>query len=322
MSYDDSAAPYVPGTPSYDTSPTTQQPAPRASRRGPLSARLAARARATPGLAPTSSTDDDAADVSAQADTGSEADGSDMYTPSSAAGAQAAPTWETFTTILHDPGDAAAALRTTPHFGARWNSRADMIGACLDEYYKTTAQYNDARTLLKEVEQDLMPLRRQQTSAHLAVRALEERLELHSRAELRTAYLGLAEIEMRIFRVEQERDQLSSRVETLEGFLDFLSRIISTIRTIPAEALDQPTPEAEADPSPKIEARPAEEEPGAVDRPEALDEIDQLDDAFEELVIDADEAAALAANGEVEVMGVEEEVSEASVSVKESDSLP
>jgi hypothetical protein len=70
-----------------------------------------------------------------------------------------------------------------------------------------------------------------------------------------------------------------------------------------------------------VEARPAEETPGAVD---VLDERDEVEDAdtFEELVIDADEAAALAASGEVEVMGLVEEVSEASVPVNESDSLP
>lgn len=331
MSYDDSAAAYTPGTPYYDAATSAQPSAPsRAPRRGPLSTRLAARARITSAPAPISQPGDEAADATVRLSLPDGPGAKDAYSLSETPAAQSGPVWDVFTALLREHGDAAEALRDAPSFGSRWSSRADMLGACLDEYYQLTTKYNDARALLKEIGQELAPLRQQQMSAHLAVRALEERLELHSRVELRTAYLSLAEVEMRIFRIEQERDQLSNRVETLEGFMGFLSRIISTVRTIPAEALAQSAPLADAEPTSQPAANSAAETPGASKAIEAVEPVEagQVDDggenpdAFEELVIDADEAAELAARGDVEVIGAVEEGDETPEQMTETDSLP
>lgn len=243
MSYDDDAPPYVPMAPYYgaiDTSAETPAIAARPPRRGPLSSRLEARGRLTPAIANTASLPPD--ETTAQS--------GDLRTPSydsqslaevtpGAVTPSAPAAWDMLTGILRDPGEADEALRSGLNFSAHWTSRADMLGACLDEYYQLTARYNDARTLLRAAEQELPPLRQRLTVAYATLRELEARIELHSRAELRTAYLGAAEIEMRVFRVEQERDLLSSRVETLEGFMRFLSRVIATIREIPAEVMDQ-----------------------------------------------------------------------------------
>lgn len=315
MSYDDSAAPYTPGTSYFDVQTDAPAPTPtRAPRRGPLNARLEARARATPAPAPISLPDAEDADTVTDSDALSVRRDTPGYAPGSAAATPTGPVWEAFTAALHEPAEVAEALRDAPSFGARWSSRADMLGACLDEYYRLTTRYNEARALLKETEHNLAPLRQQQVSAHLAVRALEERLELHSRSELRTAYLGLADIEMRAFRVEQEYDLLSNRVETLEGFLGFLSRIISTIRTIPADVLDQPAQPTDAESTPQRAASSVAGALGSADAPEDAD-------LFEELVIDADEAAELAARGDVEVIGAEEEgASDTHAHTLESDS--
>jgi len=317
MSYDDSAAPYTPGTSTYNGPSDAQLPAAaptRAPRRGPLSARLAARARATTPPAPTSQPVDDSAEAPASSDELSKAAATHHYFAGEASVASAGPVWEAFTAALREPDDVAEALRDTPSFASRWSSRADMLGACLDEYYRLTTKYNEARALLKETEQDISPLRQQQVSAHLAVRALEERMELHSRADLRAAYLGLAEIEMRVFRVEQERDLLSNHIETLEGFMGFLSRIISTVRTIPADLLEQPAQQTDVEPERAVSS--SQEAPGADDA------SDDDTGAFEELVIDADEAAELAARGDVEVIGSVEEVNEASAQAQETAALP
>lgn len=289
MSSDDSAAPYTPMPSYYDMGMAPEPlPQPRTPRRGPLSSRLEARARLTPlpdsGALPS---DPGAPSEPLAAREGFGDTGADKL-----ASAQAGRAWASVTGALRMPGQADDALRDAPSFGARWTSRMDMLGACLDEYYQLTAKYNQARTLLGETELDLAPLRQQQVSAYMTLRELEERLELHSRTELRAAYLGAAEIEMRVFRVEQERDLLSSRVETLEGFMGFLSRVIATIRGIPAEAMEQPAPEVEVGQS----SQPAQ---GA-----APDDVE----VYEELVIDADEAAALVARGDVEVIGAMEEV--------------
>src|SRR5487761_1464891 len=230
MSYDDTAA-YTPFASRYeDGADTSRAQLMRAPRRGPLSSRLEARARLTPlpESAPLVDPDDapDPADAEVFAP-----NASSEYRPGGVSAAQAGPAWALLTEVLRQPGEEAEALRESADFGARWTSRSDMLSACLDEYYRLTAKYNEALALLKAVEQDLPPLRQQQATAYMTLREMETRLELHSRAELRAAYLGAAENEMRSFRVEQERDQLHHRVETLEGFLGFLSRVIATIRS-------------------------------------------------------------------------------------------
>ncbi len=313
MSNDETAA-YTPKAPYYDTTSdgtSATSPAPvRGPRRGPLSSRLEARARLTPlidtGFLPST----DPGSASAPSGELSQSDGGgNVYTTDALSSAQAGPVWEMLTGVLRGPGEAADALRDGHNFGARWASRADMLGACLDEYYQLAAKYNDARTLLRETEQDLGPLRQQQVASYMTLRELEGHLELHSRAELRAAYLGAAEVEMRVFRVEQERDLLSSRIETLEGFMSFLSHVVATIRAIPAEAMEQPAAAGDAELTPPLAADSAV---GGATSAEAVGNSAPVDDAdaFEELVIDADEAAELAARGDVEVIGAAEEVSE------------
>lgn len=306
MSQDDLPA-YTPMAPYYDTSSdlaSVTPPAPtRAPRRGPLSSRLEARKRLTPLLDSAALPAVDPSSASAPSgELSADDDASGRYITGAPAGAQADPVWEMLTGILRKPGEAADALRDGHDFGARWASRADMLGACLDEYYQLAAKYNDSRILLKETEQDLGPLRQQQVASYMTLRELEARLELHSRAELRAAYLGAAQIEMRVFRAEQERDLLSSRIETLEGFMGFLSHVIATIRAIPAEAMEQPDA-ADAEQTPPGDAAQAD---ASADASATVDDSG----AFEELEIDADEAAALVARGDVEVIGAVEEVSE------------
>ena len=308
MSQDDPAT-YTPMAPYYDTTSdmaaATPPPPARAPRRGPLSSRLEARKRLTPLVDTGAVPIVDPSGASVPSGELSADDVTGMYTTGGPAGAQAGaqggPVWEMLTGILRKPGEAADALREGHDFGARWASRADMLGACLDEYYQLAAKYNDARVLLSETEQDLGPLRQQQVTSYMTLRELEAHLELHSRAELRAAYLGAAQIEMRVFRVEQERDLLSSRIETLEGFMGFLSHVIATIRAIPAEAMEQPATATDGQASPGDAAQAAEAWAAGA----AADDAD----AFEELEIDADEAAALVARGDVEVIGAVEEVS-------------
>lgn len=289
----DETAPYSPPSP-YNTGASTPLPAPRTPRRGPLSSRLEARARLTPLVDGAAALFDPA--MSPESFPGV-TDTGELWTDPGSSGqaGQVGQAWTRVTSALRLPDQADGALRDTPSFGARWTSRADMLGACLDEYYQLTAKFNEARILLKEMEEEIAPLRQQQLSAHMTLRELEARLEMHSRTELRTAYLGAAEIEIRVFRAEQERDLLTSRVETLESFMSFLSRVISTIRGIPAEAMEQLDSVADAEQT--FEASSARSESGAGGA--GVAEAGE----YEELVIDADEAAELVAQGDVEVIG-------------------
>lgn len=272
MSNDDTP-PYEPATPYYNvTGPNTgPHTGPnRTPRRGPLSARLAARTRdSDPLVAPP----DDAPETNMAAAALSEDDNAPDYAPGGRHGG--APSWEALTTTLHAPGGAAQSLSDMPNFGAQWESRSDMLEACLDQYYQLTARYNDTRALLDQTQNGLPPLHQQRDAAQRAARELEKRIELHSRGELREAYLGLAEAETRVFRAEQDCYLLAGRIETLENFLGFLSRVIATVRTIPASALEQSAPEAA---------------PGG-------------EDEYEEVTLDAATAAELIARGEGELVG-------------------
>ena len=143
------------------------------------------------------------------------------------------PSWGRVTGLLKLDEKVTGALHADLQFGATWSSRSEMLRACLDEYYRLVASYNEARRLLELSGADIDALRREQATASARLREVESRLEFHSRTELRAVYLGAAETEARLFRAEEERDLLRSRAELLEGFMAFLSRIIATVRAIP-----------------------------------------------------------------------------------------
>jgi hypothetical protein len=146
--------------------------------------------------------------------------------------------WEKVTgTLRLDEHVNDALFEHGPEFGATWNSRAEMLRACLDEYYRVISNLNDTQRLLEISEADLEPLRRDQAVATARVREAEARIEFQSRLELRAVYLGAAEVEARLFRAEQEHNLLSNRLELLNGFLVFLSRIIATVRAMPKDTL-------------------------------------------------------------------------------------
>lgn len=271
MSNDDTP-PYEPATPYYSTNPPAT--AGRTLRRGPLSARLAARALSDTSALPAidALSDDSGALVADDAN-----DNAPDYTPGGAPGESAGTGPMSFSALLREPDSVSQALRDIPNFGARWESRAEMLDACHDEYFQLNSRYNDARELLEEASRQLAPLRQQRNVAQRAVLDLEAHIELHSRVELRSAYLGLADIETRFFRIEQERDLLASRIETLENFMGLLSRVIATVRTIPADALEESITTADA--------------------AAAGDEDD-----YTEVELDADAAAELVARGEGELI--------------------
>ncbi|HEU0027994.1 MAG TPA: hypothetical protein VFQ25_12835 [Ktedonobacterales bacterium] len=333
---DDGYAPREPLTPLY-TGPDEPAPTPssRSPRQGPLGARLSQRASAPPA-APASQPLAFGAPAPAYTP-GGPAPSDDELTPSApSSGGGAAPTdprgqqrpnWGRVTGMLRLDDRVTGALHADLSFGATWSSRSEMLRACLDEYYRLVATYNEARRLLDQSGGDIEALRSEQAAAALRLREVEARLEFHSRAELREVYLGAAEIEARLFRAEEERDLLRSRAELLEGFMAFLSRIIATVRAIPANVViasdgraggvssgpiasagaDAPVSEGSQETvlyqDPQRWARRAPSAPSAPSRGlrDARPESD-----LDEFILDADEAALLA-SGEFEIIGVVEE---------------
>lgn len=295
--YDDSTPPYSPTAPYYNTgapapstSSTPLRPFNRTPRRGPLSSRLEARSNNTPLPSTTPPSADELGSMSmSDGAFSSHVTGGPRSTGAPVAD-DAGPAWSSLTQAMREPNGLAEMLRESHIFGARWESRADMLGACLDEYYKLTSSVNDARKLLQDTERDITTLRQQQFSAYMTLRELETRLEMHSRTELRAAYLGAAEIEMRVFRGEQDRDMLTSRIDMLEGFMQFLSRVIATVRAIAPGAMEQATDVDSAPASVSFQA------------PESAQESE-----YEELEVYIDEAEAMIASGEVEVVAIVKE---------------
>ncbi len=228
-------SPREPLTPLYDpSSGSAQTPGQRAPRHGPLGARLSQRGRTTQPPAHGMEAPYSPYTLSAP-ETGGEAPepGGGDYVPSGPVSS----TWDHVTSQLKLDEKVTGALHADLRFGATWNSRSEMLRACLDEYYRLVASYNEARRLLELCDGDIEELRREQIAASMRLREVESRLEFHSRAELRAVYLGAAETETRLFRAEEERDLLSSRAELLEGFMAFLSRIIATVRAIPSNVV-------------------------------------------------------------------------------------
>lgn len=229
-----------PLTPLYNaTNGDTPAPAQRGPRNGPLGARLSQRNRVSQ---PPATSDELSQSPSAPytpyapgpLDVGeAPAQPGGEYVPSS----RVSPSWGRVTGQLKLDDKVTGALQIGHQFGATWGSRSEMLRACLDEYYRLVASSNEARRLLELTDGDVEALRRERNASSARLREVEARLEFQSRSELRSVYLGAAEIETRLFRAEEERSLLSSRIELLEGFMMFLTRIIATVRAIPANVL-------------------------------------------------------------------------------------
>jgi hypothetical protein len=348
----DGYAPREPLTPLYTgpTGPDEPAPGPPSSRvgprQGPLGARLSQRASAPPASAG-STLQSLAYGAPAPAYTpGGPAPSDDEPAPSAPSSGgpsapsgpkgQQRPNWERVTGVLRLDDRVTGALHADLSFGATWSSRSEMLRACLDEYYRLVATYNEARRLLEQSGGDIEALRSEQAASSLRLREVEARLEFHSRAELRAVYLGAAEVEARLFRAEEERDLLQSRAELLEGFMAFLSRIIATVRAIPANVVIASDGRTGAGSSPIVSANaPASASDGSQEtvlyqdpqrwarRAPTAPALSQRETRIEsgdldEFILDADEAALLA-SGEFEIIGVVEEEPEASGGAPASD---
>lgn len=324
---------------------------PRGARNGPLGARISQRNRAsqppasgfgasyTPAPAYTPNAPFEPSGYE-QAATSSGTVGD--YTPPG--GGPPAQTWGRVTGLLKLDEKVNGALHGDLQFGSNWTSRSEMLRACLDEYYRLVASFNEARRLLELGDADVEALRREKVAAINRLRDVESRLELHSRTELRAVYLGAAEVETRLFRAEEERDLLRGRAELLEGFMAFLSRIIATVRAIPPNVViageGAPTPTTAASPASAAVpqgapgalansgpdettingARPASPPAAATAAPPATppngallaapiastDQDQGQDQDFEELVLDEDEVALLPSN-EFEIIEILDE---------------
>ena len=105
----------------------------------------------------------------------------------------------------------------------------DIVAACAIEYEQVNRELDELRLLVKQGAKELEKLQQRKVLTAARVRELEERLELHSRAELREAYLAAAEAEMRAFMIAEQREQMSAKVAVYERYGLFLARTIDLL---------------------------------------------------------------------------------------------
>lgn len=114
--------------------------------------------------------------------------------------------------------------------GDTWASDADFLEACRAEYDRISGELRELRLLVKQAGKDLDKFVHRKVIAAAHVREMEERLETHSRQEIRTAYLEAAETEMRAFMMGEQRDQLRAKLRTYGEYARFLQRAVTMLQ--------------------------------------------------------------------------------------------
>lgn len=107
-----------------------------------------------------------------------------------------------------------------------WASDGDFLDRCKAEYDRIHGEQRELRLLVKQANKDLEQFNHRKVLAAAKVREIEERLETHSRQEIRTAYLEAAESEMRAFMMGEQRDQMRAKQYTYTQYARFLQRAI------------------------------------------------------------------------------------------------
>lgn len=140
---------------------------------------------------------------------------------------------------------------TRPHASAAtpndlWSEDGDLIEACKFEYDRISRELDELRVLLAQSGKELEKLSHRKVLTAAQVREMEEHLELHSRQEIRDAYLSAAEAEMRAFMIGEQREQMDAKVRTYDQYARFLRSAIRALQTLPIPApADLPWVEAE-----------------------------------------------------------------------------
>lgn len=112
----------------------------------------------------------------------------------------------------------------------------DLLLACQVEQDRVSREIEELHLLIKQASKELEKLNQRKVFAASHVRELEEHLELHSRQELRTAYMEASEAEMRAFMILEQREQLETKLRVYERYIVFLKRTIATFAAEPGMA--------------------------------------------------------------------------------------
>jgi signal transduction histidine kinase len=110
----------------------------------------------------------------------------------------------------------------------------DTIAEYTEERAQIRHEMDGAKLLIKQTEQELTRLGDKKQEVADEVAAIEERLQHHTRDEIREIYLRSNETEMRVFMIKEELDKLKAKLKTTERYEAFLTRAIETLSTLPS----------------------------------------------------------------------------------------
>lgn len=157
---------------------------------------------------------------------------------------QATSSWAAVSSMMERP-DLGNVTRVMPALGSDSDNPQDapnaedplydgsLLDACKNEIDRVNRELDELRLLIKQSSKELEKLNQRKVLTAATVREIEEHMELHSRQDIRAAYLAASEAEMRAFMISEQREQMETKLRVYERYGTFLSRTIITLSELP-----------------------------------------------------------------------------------------
>ena len=113
-------------------------------------------------------------------------------------------------------------------------AEGDQLEQCKAEYTRVRGELDELRLLMRQNMAELEKLNQRKVLAAARVREIEEHIELHSRQDIRTAYVAASEAEMRVLMITEQHERFETKLLVFERYEQFLSRLMETLITLRA----------------------------------------------------------------------------------------
>lgn len=151
--------------------------------------------------------------------------------------------WDTMSSML-SPGEGPGGYDGDAATGAgddqpssSWlrkplGGEGDQLEQCKAEYMRVRGELDELRLLMRQNTAELEKLNQRKVLAAARVREIEEHIELHSRQDIRTAYVAASEAEMRVLMITEQHERFETKLLVFERYEQFLSRLVETLATL------------------------------------------------------------------------------------------
>lgn len=112
-------------------------------------------------------------------------------------------------------------------------AKSDPLAEYTEEREQVRREIESVKMLIKQSEQELTRTNDKKAEAAAEVASIEERLQHHSREEIREVYLQANEIEMRVFMLREETEKLKDKLKISERYEQFLTRALAALSALP-----------------------------------------------------------------------------------------